>query len=138
MRTRDLIELLLLAALWGASFLFMRISTPEFGPVAMTALRVGGAALCLLPLLLLRAQAADLRRHWRAIAVVGVVNSALPFVLFGVAALALQGGLSAIFNATAPMWGALIAFFFLRERLGARRWLGAAIVAAGAGLIAFA
>ena len=124
MRTRDLIELLLLAALWGASFLFMRISTPEFGPVAMTALRVSGAALCLLPLLLVGGQGSDLRRHWRAIAVVGVVNSALPFVLFGVAALALQGGLSAIFNATAPMWGALIAWGWFGERLTRTRGLG--------------
>ncbi len=125
MRLRDVFELLTLAALWGASFLFMRISTPEFGPVAMTALRVGGAALCLLPLLLLlRGEAAELRRHWPAIAVVGLVNSALPFVLFGIAALALQGGLSAIFNATAPMWGALIAWGWFGERLTRSRGLG--------------
>jgi len=71
-KTSDLGELITLAALWGASFLFMRMGAAEFGPVALAAVRVGGAALFLLPLLHLRGQVGALRRHWRPIFVVGL------------------------------------------------------------------
>ena len=91
MRPRDMAELLLLAALWGAAFLFMRVAAPVFGPVALVFVRVAGAALVLLPLLLSRGGGPALRQHWRRIAVVGVTNSALPFLCFTVAALALDG-----------------------------------------------
>jgi drug/metabolite transporter (DMT)-like permease len=131
MRASDLIELVSLAALWGASFLFMRLGAAEFGPVVLAALRVGIAALALLPLLLWRGQTGTLRANWRAIAVVGVVNSAFPFVLFSVAALAINAGLSAIFNATAPLWGALIAWAWLGDRLSRVRVAGLAIGFAG-------
>ncbi len=131
MRATDLIELVTLAALWGASFLFMRLGAADFGPVALSALRVGLASAALLPLLLWRGQAAVLRANWRAIAIVGVVNSALPFVLFSVAALAIHAGLSAIFNATAPLWGALIAWAWLGDRLSRLRVAGLAIGFAG-------
>jgi drug/metabolite transporter (DMT)-like permease len=131
MRASDLIELVALAALWGASFLFMRLGAADFGPVALSALRVGIAALALLPLLLWHGQATVLRANWRAIAIVGVVNSAFPFVLFSVAALAINAGLSAIFNATAPLWGALIAWSWLGDRLSRLRVAGLAIGFAG-------
>lgn len=127
MKPQDVVELLALAALWGASFLFMRLGAADFGAVALAALRVGLATLMLLPLLWQRGQAAALRGHWRAIAVVGLVNSALPFVLFGVAALALNAGLSSIFNATAPLWAALIAWAWLGERLTPARAAGLAL-----------
>jgi drug/metabolite transporter (DMT)-like permease len=65
MKTQDLGELFTLAALWGASFLFMRLGAAEFGPVALSAVRVVGATLFLLPLLALRGQVGVLRRHWR-------------------------------------------------------------------------
>jgi drug/metabolite transporter (DMT)-like permease len=124
MKQSDLAELIALAAIWGASFLFMRVGVAEFGPLALTALRVGGATLCLLPLLLWRGHLGALRLHWKAIAIVGLFNSALPFVLFGIAALAINAGLSSIFNATAPLWGALIAWLWLNDKLSASRVLG--------------
>jgi drug/metabolite transporter (DMT)-like permease len=127
MKPADLAELIALAAIWGASFLFMRIGVVEFGPLTLTALRVGIATLCLLPLLLWQGHLRALRTHWRAIAIVGLFNSALPFVLFGIAALAINAGLSSIFNATAPLWGALIAWLWLRDKLSASRLLGLAI-----------
>lgn len=124
MKAADLVELIALAAIWGASFLFMRIGAPEFGPVALTALRVAGATLMLLPLVFWRGHAAALRTHWKPIAVVGLFNTALPFVLFSIAALAINAGLSSIFNATAPLWGALIAWLWLGDRLSRARVLG--------------
>lgn len=131
MKGADVGELLALAALWGASFLFTRMSAAAFGPFALVAVRVTGAALFLLPLLLLRGQVGELRRHWRAIFVVGITNSALPFVLFSYAALSFTAGLSAIFNAAAPLFGALIAWLWLKDRLTPMRVLGLVIGFAG-------
>jgi drug/metabolite transporter (DMT)-like permease len=127
MKPRDLTDLLLLAALWGASFLFIRLAVVEFGPLPMAALRCLGATLFLLPILLARGHGAALRSHWRAIGWVGVVNSALPFSLYGVALLAINAGLSAIFNAATPLWAAAIGARWLHERLGPMRVLGLVI-----------
>lgn len=131
MQRRDLIELVALAALWGAAFLFMRLGAAEFGPAALVFLRVAGASIVLLPLLLQRGEWGALRQHWRPIALLGLTNSALPFLCFMVAALVLNAGLSGIFNATAPLWGALIAWLWLGDRPAPTRLLGLAIGFAG-------
>ncbi len=131
MKPRDLLDLLCLAGLWGASFLFMRLGAHAFGPVALVFLRVAGASLLLLPWLLARGEGAALRTHWRPVALVGLVNSTGPFLLFAVASLVMTAGLMAVFNATAPLWAALIAWMWLRERLAPPRVLGLAIGFAG-------
>ncbi len=127
MTRRQGAELLLLAAIWGASFLFMRLGAGEFGALALAAVRVAVAAAVLLPLLALRGHGEALRRHWRPIAIVGLLASALPFVAFAHAALAISAGLSSIFNSTVPLWGALVAWLWLGERPAASRALGLAI-----------
>ena len=131
MQRRDIAEMLLLAALWGASFLFMRVGAADFGPAALVFLRVAGASLLLLPLLAWRGEIGALRAQWRPIALVGVVNTALPFALYMVALLVLSAGLASIFNATAPLWGALIAWAWLGERPTPLRGLGLALGFAG-------
>jgi len=131
MRTRDTAELFALAALWGASFLFMRMGAGEFGAVALSAVRVGVASLVLIPILLAQGLTPELRRHWKPIFIVGVINSALPFLAFSYAALSITAGLSSIFNATAPLFGALVAWLWLRDRLTGARVLGLVIGFAG-------
>lgn len=131
MPRRDLFDLILLAALWGASFLFMRMGAGQFGPVALAGLRVLGAALVLLPILLWRGELAALQRHWRPIFVVGITNSALPFLCFSYAALTINAGLSSVFNAASPLFGAVIAWLWLKDRLSGSRVLGLAIGFAG-------
>jgi drug/metabolite transporter (DMT)-like permease len=131
MKPFDLAELVLLAAIWGASFLFMRLGAHEFGPVAMAALRVGGASLMLLPLLAARQGLGELRREWRPVLVVGLLNSALPFALFAYAALSITAGLSSILNATTPLWGAIVAWVWLSQRLSPTRIAGLALGFAG-------
>jgi drug/metabolite transporter (DMT)-like permease len=128
---RDAGDLLLLAGLWGASFLFMRVGAAEFGPLPLAFVRLGGGALLLLPLALAQGHRGALRQHWRAIASVGLVNSALPFVLFSLAALALGTALMSVFNATASIWGALIAWAWLGERPTRSRLLGLGLGIAG-------
>ena len=131
MRPRDIAELIALAALWGGSFLFMRIAVPAFGPVAVAALRVAGAALLLLPLLAARGEFGAMRRHWRPIAVVGLTNSALPFLGFAYAAISIDAGVSAIFNSATPLFAAVIAWLWLADRMTPARVIGLGIGFAG-------
>jgi len=128
---RDIAELFALAAIWGASFLFMRIAAPAFGAVALAGLRVIGATLVLLPLLAARGGLPALRAHWRPILLVGVTNSALPFMGFSYAALSINAGLGSIFNAATPLFGAAIGWLWLRDRPTGWRALGLAIGFAG-------
>lgn len=131
MKSSDLAELIGLAALWGASFLFMRMGAAEFGPVALAAVRVTGAIAFLLPLVALRGQLRALKDDALPIFIVGITNSALPFLCFSYAALSITAGLSSIFNAATPLMGALIAWLWLKDRLNASRILGLAIGFAG-------
>ncbi|HKX44112.1 MAG TPA: DMT family transporter [Burkholderiaceae bacterium] len=131
MRRRDLAELLLLASLWGASFLFMRMGAAQFGPLPLAWVRVTGAVLVLLPVLALNGETAALKAHWRKIALVGITNSALPFALFAYALLTITGSLAAVFNAATPLFGAVIAWGWLKNRLDAPRVAGLVIGFAG-------
>ena len=131
MQRRDLVDLVLLGAVWGASFLFMRIAAPAFGPVALVEVRMLVGGLFLLPLLALRAGLPALREHGRRIALVGVLNSTAPFLLITYAMLTLTTAMGSVLNATVPMWTALVAALWLGERAGPPQWLGLAIGAAG-------
>ncbi|MBP6899392.1 MAG: DMT family transporter [Burkholderiaceae bacterium] len=131
MKPRDLADLLLLAAIWGSSFLFMRLAAPAFGPVALAFVRVLGAAALLLPLLAWRGEFGALRRHWRALGLVGLSNSALPFLCFGYAALTLPAGLSSVFNAATPLATALIGWLWLGDAPNRWRGLGLGLGFAG-------
>ncbi len=131
MKPRDLADLLLLAAIWGGSFMFMRVAVPGFGPVALAFVRVAGAALLLLPLLIWRGEAGVLRRRWRPLLVLGLINSALPFLCFGYAVYTLPAALAAIFNAATPLFTALIAWAWLGDPLTRWRSLGLALGFAG-------
>lgn len=124
MKTREFTDLLLLAALWGASFLFMRVAVPEFGPVPLVALRVAIAALVLLPLVAWRGELAQLRTHGTRLALLGALNSALPFVLLSYATLTVTAGFAAILNATTPLWTAAIGALWLRDRVTRAQWVG--------------
>lgn len=131
MKQRDFLEMLALAAVWGASFLFMRLGAAEFGPVTLAALRVAGTSAFLVPLLALRGEWPALRAHWKPILLVGLTNSAIPFLCFAYAALSITAGLSSIFNATTPLWGALIAWIWLKNSITPWRVLGLFIGFAG-------
>lgn len=134
--TAWLIDLVLLGALWGASFLFMRIGAAEFGALPTAAVRVAIAALFLLPIALLRGQGPSLAKHWKASMLVGVFNSGMPFALFCFALLTINTGLAAVLNATTPMFGALVAWAWFRERPANWRLVGLVIGFAGVAMLA--
>ena len=127
MTHRDRLELILLGAIWGASFLFMRVAAPEFGPIALVELRVGIAALFLLGVLLWRGGVRKMLRLAGPMAVVGVTGSAFPFVLFAYATLTITAGTAAVGNATAPLFAALVGYLWLRDTLRPAQSLGLAV-----------
>ena len=132
-----LTDLVLLAAIWGSSFLFMRIGAVEFGALPTAAVRVTIAALFLLPLVWLRGLLPELRTHWRKVFLVGVLNSGIPFACFAFALLSITTGLSSILNATVPMFGALVAWLWLKDKPNASRVLGLVIGFAGVAMLAW-
>lgn len=136
MKAQDIVDLLLLAALWGGSFLFMRYAAPAFGAVPLMWLRVAIASVCLLPLLIARGQGGELAPRAGVMAVMGVTNSALPFVLIAWATLSITAGLAAILNATTPIFTAIVAALWLRERLTALRVVGLLLGLAGVVVLA--
>lgn len=133
----SLIDFVLLSAIWGSSFLFMRLAVVDFGPVAAAFVRVGIAMVFLLPIMLARGHGAQLRRHWKAVFVVGLLNSGLPFLLFAFALLSISTGLSAILNATVPLFGAVVAWGWLGDRPSSSRGVGLAIGFLGVVLLAW-
>lgn len=127
MTAQTLIDLIVLGALWGASFLFMRVAAPAFGPVPLIFVRVTIAALLLVPPMLRRQGAAQVRAVAAPIALVGAINTAIPFTLLAFAALTLPAGLSSVLNASVPLFGGVIGFLWLGQRPSRQRALGLAV-----------
>ncbi len=123
--------LVLLAALWGASFLFMRVAAPVVGPVWLIEMRVLIAGLALLPLVLSRGNQKLLRQEWRGLLLVGFLNSALPFTLLAYATLQLTAGMTSILNATVPIFAVVVGTAIYAEPLSLRRLLGVLLGFAG-------
>ncbi|WP_025695452.1 DMT family transporter, partial [Paenibacillus durus] len=135
MNRKDVSALLLLALVWGASFLFMRIASPVFGPVVTTELRVAIAAAALLLYASLARSRIEIRRHWKPFLLLGGLNAALPFSLICAAELHLNASLAAILNATTPIFAALAAWGTGGERPGLTRSVGLILGLGGVGVL---
>jgi len=131
-----LAEFVLLGAIWGASFLFTRLGAIEFGALPTAGMRVTIAALFLLPLLLARGQLPILRKHWKKIFFLGLLNSGIPFALYAYALLSISTGLSSLLNATVPLFGALVAWLWLKDRPHGMNIVGLLIGFVGVALLA--
>lgn len=129
------LELCVLGAIWGASFMFMRVAAPELGAAPLVAIRLGLGAAILLPFLWIERHAFH-RALWPRLALIGAINSAIPFTLFAWAAQRAPAGVGAITNSMAVLFTALVAFLFYGERIGGRRSI--ALIAGFAGVIVLA
>jgi drug/metabolite transporter (DMT)-like permease len=129
-------EFVLLALLWGSSFLFMREGAQAFGAFPTAWVRVTLAALMLTPVLIWRKELPVLHAHWRPTTLSGLLNSGLPFACYAYALMHISTGMSSILNATTPLFGALIAWVWLGDRLNASRALGLALGFTGVVLLA--
>ena len=129
------LELAVLGAIWGASFLFMRIAANDFGAIPLVEVRLALGSLVLLPFLL-RARVQFPLKLWPKLALIGAINSAVPFMLFAWAAQRAPAGVGAIANAMTVLFTALVGFLFFGEKIGARRAI--ALVAGFAGVVVLA
>ncbi len=135
MDTASFIRLVVLSALWGGSFLFLRIAAPVFGPVVLAELRAAFAALFLLIVAWTLRRPLDAGRHWKHFLILGLFNSAVPFLLFSFAAQTLPASVMSILNATSPIWGAIIGAVWMRQLPSGRTVLGLLLGVAGVGLL---
>ncbi|MCK5918537.1 MAG: DMT family transporter [Cocleimonas sp.] len=124
MKLSDALLLLLLAAVWGLSFIFMRATAEDFGPIVLITIRVGVAALCLIGFLFVKQRLQEFIKYWKMLFVIGLLNSALPFSFLAYASLSLNAGVMSIINALTPIFTALIAHLWLKDKMNKPQLLG--------------
>lgn len=132
-----ILDFVLLAAIWGSSFMFMQVAAMELGAVSAAGMRVCVGFLFLFPILLLKGQGRALKDHWKSTCAIGTINSAVPFVCFTYAALSISTGLSSLLNATVPLFGAIVAWLWLKDRPNGTRIAGLLIGFVGVALLAW-
>jgi drug/metabolite transporter (DMT)-like permease len=128
---KQILQFIALAAIWGSSFLFMRLAAPEFGSVVTAWLRVGIAALALMAGVLLMGKWPGFKVYGLRAMGIGIINSAIPFVLYSWSAQVASAGFNSIVNATTMLWTALISLMFFHGSISKKGWLGLAIGFAG-------
>lgn len=131
----DYILLVALAAIWGASFIFMRILVPALGPVVTADLRMLLAGAALVLFMRFTGRAMDWKRNGKRYVIIGLLNSGIPFLLFSRAALVLPASVSVIINSLTPLFGAVGAVFWLHEKFTLRVAAGLALGIAGVAII---
>jgi len=134
MKTKYFLQLLALSSLWGASFLFIRIASPVFGPNVLALLRVAMATATLAVLMRLMGQRWAWQ-HWRSLAAIGALSVAMPFLLFAWAGLQLPAGYSALLNSTAVIFGMFASARMGEDTITFKKLLGCACGFTGVALI---
>ena len=123
MKIKDMAALFLLAAMWGASFLFMRIAAPVLGPFLVIELRVLIAGLALFLYAVVTRRKLSVKGKWRSYLVIGAINAAIPFTLIATATLTLKASLASVLNSTTPLFAAIVAWIWLKEELTIKKTL---------------
>ncbi len=135
MKPVDTIRLIALSAIWGASFLFMRIIAPVLGALPTAFFRVLFSSLGLIVILLAWRVRWDFKGKLRATMLLGMINSGIPFAMYSLAARVLPAGYSAILNATTPLMGVLIGALFFSDRLTTTKLIGVILGLAGVAVL---
>ncbi len=131
MKLSDILLLILLAAIWGSSFIFMRATAEHFGPIVLIAIRVTIATLCLFGFLLQKKRLQEFIKHWKSLFIIGLLNSSLPFIFLAYASLSLNAGVVSILNAITPIFSALVAHLWLKDKLNQLQLIGMLIAISG-------
>jgi drug/metabolite transporter (DMT)-like permease len=132
----DLLRFVSLAAIWGSSYMFMRIAAPAFGPLPLVLLRLTGATVFFLPWLLRPPVRTLIRENLGGLALLGAMNSAIPFVLLAFSTVRLQAGYTAILGATVPLFAVAIDALWWRQPLSRQRLVGLALGFCGVFILA--
>ena len=135
MRPADLLRMVTLAALWGGSYLFMRFAVPHVGAEWVVEGRTLAGGLVLAAFIVLTRREFALARHWRGYAVVGILGVAVPFWLIGTAVKTIDASTAAILNSTSPIFSAIVASIWIRERLTLEKIAGIALSIAGIAIL---
>ena len=135
MKLRNFCELLLLSAIWGSSFLFLRIASPAFGPIFLIEMRVLSGLLVLLPVFFVMRKYQEFKLHWKMILLVSLLNMAIPFCFFAYSALNMGAGLLSIMNATVPIFTAMVGFLYFRQRLSQLGFAGLVVGLLGVAIL---
>ncbi len=135
MRTIDIARLLTLAAIWGGSFIFLRILSPVLGPFLTTNLRILIAGVVLTIYFKLIKFDFEWKKNWKHYLIVSIVNTTIPFTLFAYGALYMPASYEVILNSTAPLFGVVFSWLWLKEVMNIPRMLGILIAASGVGLV---
>ena len=136
MKNADLFRLLLLAAIWSGSFIFIKVLAPVLGPVATASLRLVIAGVILSVYFRLINFDVNWKEHWRHYVIIGVVNSSIPFLLYSFAALHLPASLSVILNSSTPLFAAVFAAIWLNDKLTPIKIFGLVLGMCGVSLVA--
>ena len=129
------IKLIILAAIWGGSFLFMRIAANPLGPAVLIEARVLCAAVTLLLVSFYLKRKLSFNTHSKHFFILGLFNTALPFLCFAYAAQTLNASTLAILNSTAPIWAAIIGAIWTKTALEKKVLLGLGIGVTGVGVL---
>ncbi len=121
------IVFILLSAIWGSSFLFLRLAIEDFGPFLLADLRVFFALLSLLPFLFIFKSKKNPKINLYFFLLLGCLNSAVPFVLFGFAAQDLPSGYLAVINSFVPVWSLFFSYLVLGEKIKFRTFFSASL-----------
>lgn len=124
MKKRDFGLLFILGALWGASFLFIRIASPILGPFLLVDLRVIISFVALIIYALVIGKRPQLRRNWKKYLQLGAYNAAIPFTLISTAGIYLPASMASIINSTTPLFTALVAWIWIKEPMTKRKIVG--------------
>lgn len=135
MRASDLARMLTLAALWGSSYLFMRIAVPHVGPAWMVEGRTLAGGLAMAAFVLARGAPVHFAKFWPGFLMMGIVGIAIPFWLIGKALETIDASTAAILNATAPIFGAIVAAFWIGEKLTLEKVTGIALSITGIAIL---
>lgn len=135
MRPQDVARLVALGAMWGASYLFMRVAVPHLGSVLMIELRVLSAGLLLAAFMLATGARADWQRHWRPWLVVATIGTAIPFMLIAEAVRTIDASTASILNALVPLFTTIVAALWIRDPITAPKAAGIALSIAGTAVL---
>lgn len=135
MRSKDLGALLLLGALWGGSFFFIRVAVPALEPALLMEVRVFIAAVTLSAYTFAVGRLGGILPRWKEFLLLGGLNAALPFTLIAAAEINLTASFAAILNATIPLFAAIVAVVWIGEALTLKRVVGLVMGIFGVALI---
>jgi drug/metabolite transporter (DMT)-like permease len=135
LRPQDAGRLVALGAMWGASYLFMRVAVPHLGPALMIEVRVLLAGILLTGFMWTTGQASNWRVHWRAWAFVAIVGTAVPFVLIAEAVRTIDASTASILNALVPLFTTIVAALWMREAITPAKAAGIVLSIAGTAVL---